>query len=432
MRKIWTKTTVAAIALCAGGLTASSAFATEGYFQHGYGARSKALGGADVADSRDATAIALNPAGIVNVGENFTGSISFFIPDRGFTGSGGPGFTPSGEVRGNDYAVFPVPNFAYSRPLGENTAIGISMYGNGGMNSDYETTINPACMPPFTPAADGVFCGGNTGVNLNQAFLSVALAQKFGRVSVGVAPILAIQMFEAKGLALFSAFSSDPANVSNRETDWSVGGGVRVGVEAELTDNVRIGAAYQSKIWTQPFDNYAGLFADGGDFDIPQSVNAGIAADLTPDFTVMFDYRWINYEGVNSVSNPTTVPLPLGAPDGLGFGWDNLNAYKVGAEWRGMEGWTWRLGYAHNNNPVGSEDVTLNILAPGVVTNHITAGFEKKFGERHSVEVGFMYAPEHSVSGIEVTPLGANPGHTIELDMSQLDFTIGWKTQFGK
>ena len=432
MRATWKNAAVSAIALCAGGLTATGAMATEGYFQHGYGARSKALGGAGIADSRDATAIALNPAGLVNVGENFTGSVSLFIPDRGFTGSGGPGFTPSGEVRGNDTAVFPVPNFAYSLPLGENTAFGISMYGNGGMNSDYENTANPACAMPGMPAADGVFCGGNTGVNLNQAFISVALAQKFGRVSVGVAPILAVQMFEAKGLALFSGFSADPMHVSNNETDWSFGGGVRVGVEADITDNIRVGAAYQSKIWMGEFDKYAGLFSDGGDFDIPQSITAGIAADLTPDFTVMFDYRWINYEGVNSVGNATTVPAPLGAPNSVGFGWSNVSAYKVGAEWRGMEGWTWRLGFAHNNNPIGPEDVTFNILAPGVVTNHITGGFEKEFSKRHSLEFGIMYAPDHSVSGIEVTPLGPNPGHMVELDMNQLEFTIGWKIKFGQ
>ena len=52
----------------AGGLQLASrpAFATEGYFQYGFGARQKALAGAGVADGRDATTASLNPAGLVN------------------------------------------------------------------------------------------------------------------------------------------------------------------------------------------------------------------------------------------------------------------------------------------------------------------------------------------------------------------------------
>ncbi|WP_457817321.1 hypothetical protein, partial [Staphylococcus aureus] len=49
------------LALCA---SAPAVWATDGYFQDGLGARNKALAGAGVADSRDATAAALNPAGI--------------------------------------------------------------------------------------------------------------------------------------------------------------------------------------------------------------------------------------------------------------------------------------------------------------------------------------------------------------------------------
>jgi long-chain fatty acid transport protein len=424
-------TAISTIALLAASFSTTNALATEGYFQHGYGARHKALGGAGVADTRDATALSINPAGLIDAGNNFTGSISLFSPDRGFTGSGGPGFTPSGEVRGNDTSIFYIPNFAYSAPMGENTAFGISLYGNGGMNTDYEDTANPACMMGGVPALDGVFCGGNAGVNLNQAFISVGVAHDFGGVSVGVAPILAIQMFEAKGLALFGAFSSDPANITSGEVDWAMGGGVRVGVDFDVSESIRVGASYQSKIWMGSFDKYAGLFADGGNFDIPQSFQAGVAADVTPNFTVMFDYRWINYEGVQSVSNATTAMMPLGADGGPGFGWENVNAFKVGAEWRSDQDWTVRLGYAHNNNPVGPEDVTLNILAPGIVTNHITGGFEKKLGDRHAIELGVMYAPTERVSGIEITPLGPNPGHLTELDMNQWEFTIGWKMNFG-
>ena len=48
-------------------ISATSALAAEADMQNGIGAREKALAGAGVASSTDATAASLNPAGLVNV-----------------------------------------------------------------------------------------------------------------------------------------------------------------------------------------------------------------------------------------------------------------------------------------------------------------------------------------------------------------------------
>jgi len=421
-----------AIAIAAALIGVTDASATDGYFQHGFGARQKAMGGAGIADGRDSTILSINPAGLTRAGHNFTGAISLFLPDRGYVGSGPGGFTPAGDIEGNDTELFGIPNIAYSRPIGENTTFGISLYGNGGLNTDYERLANPACAMPMLPAPDGVFCGGETGVNLNQAFVAVGIAHDFGRFSVGVAPIFALQQFEAKGLAAFGGVSLDATRLTNNGTDTSIGGGVRVGVDADITESIRFAASYQSKIYMGRFDDYAGLFADGGDFDIPQNFQVGLAADLTPNFTVAFDYRWINYEGVNAVGNSGSVMLPFGSADGPGFGWSNVSSYKFGAEYRTESGFALRAGYSHNNNPVGPEDVTLNLLAPGTITDHFTAGFQLPLGKRHALEAGILYAPESNVTGIEVTPFGPNPNRIIELGLSELEFTIGWKYTFGQ
>ena len=74
--------------------------ATEGYFQHGYGARNKALAGAGVADTRDATAVAVNPAGLVHVEDQLNAAVSIFAPRREYQGgppNPNPGFAPRGD-----------------------------------------------------------------------------------------------------------------------------------------------------------------------------------------------------------------------------------------------------------------------------------------------------------------------------------------------
>lgn len=408
-------------------LFATSAHATEGYFSNGAGARGKALAGAGAADSRDATALNVNPAGLANLTESeLSIAISLFNPNRDFTVNGGPGFLPDGNTDSN-VKIFPIPNLAYARKVGEAGTLAFSISGNGGLNTNYSAVANPACASPPFPATDGVYCGGKSGVNLIQAFIAVGYAHDFDRVRVGVSPVLAVQRFRARGVGAFGGVSADPANLTNNGQSWSKGFGVRLGLEVEPVDGFRVGGAYQTKMNMSRFDEYAGLFADQGDFDIPSTWQVGVAADVTPDLTIMADYRRINYSEVNSVSNPSSVMLPFGSTDGPGFGWDDVDAYKFGIEYRASDTTAFRAGYSHNSQPISGSDVTINVLAPGVVQDHFTAGASFGLGSKTSIELAVMYAPDETVSGIEVTPLGPNPGRTIDIEMNQLEVTVGVK-----
>jgi long-chain fatty acid transport protein len=420
----------AAASLAAVTMSASAAHATEGYFQPGYSSLQKSVADAGVANPEDAMTTAENPAGLTSVDNEAEVDVSLFSPDRGFSVTGGPGFVPaSGAKSGSNFFV--IPGLAYSHALDANSAWGVAVYGNGGMNTSYATgLVNPACASVPGLRSTGVFCGGQTGVNLNQLFASVGYARKVGAWSFGIAPILALQMFKASGLAVFSPFSASPANLTNRGTDWSYGGGVRLGALWSVAPGFRLAVSGTTPIWMSRFNKYSGLFAGGGGFDIPASVTAGGAWDVSTQVTLMADYKHIFYSTVPSVGHSSSIPAPLGSSGGPGFGWKDVDAFAVGAEWRVSPTWTLRAGYAHNNDPIGPSDVTLNILAPGVVTDHIAAGFSYKVGARGTIDVAGVYVPSQSVSGIEVTPLGPNPGRTISLSMSQWDLTVGYRHHF--
>jgi len=455
------------------GFASSGGQASEGYFQSGYGARHKALSGAGVADSRDATAAALNPAGLVHVTNQTNVALSVFSPRREMTGTrtvpAFPGFTPTGTVEsGKDY--FRIPNLAVSYRLEPNAlvdVVALTVYGNGGMNTSYPDVFRglntfptdpfgpfPDCLVPPSPATGftappigtrtGVFCNGQMGVNLEQAFLSFAMAKQLGPLSVGVAPILARQVIELDGLQAFSAVSTNPAFVTNQGQEDSWGVGIRAGIEYALMENVRIGVAGASRIYMEEFKLYSGLFAEQGDFDIPPSLQVGLAVDLMPNLTAMFDYKRIWYSTIDSIGNPsrnilTCMPSPTGAPatgpgclganDGAGFGWDDINLFKVALEWRPAERTALRLGYGYNENPIGSADVMFNIIAPGVVEQHIDAGAQFPIFDKWDIELAGMYVFDHSVTGFELPGLG-NPTHQIELEMHQYEVTVGMTYHF--
>lgn len=411
----------------------SAAYATEGYFQHGYGARHKALGGAGVADGRDSTAISLNPAGLVHSGNEVTAAVSAFSPRREFEGGSIPGFTPTGTVE-SDSNWFAVPNLAASYRLAPNPfadVIGISLYGSGGMNTDYPRSVQGLLSP-----GPGVFAGGSLGVDLQQALLSVSLAKTVAPgLSIGVAPILARQQIKLKGLGAFGdfGFSSDPDSLSNNGHDVSWGFGVRGGIEWAVAPNVRVGVAGNTPIWSQKFDKYRGLFAEQGSFDIPASIQAGIAVDVTPNLTLLADYRRIWFGSIAAIANPSGNLLLgpghlLGDDNGPGFGWDDVDVVKLGVEWRSSPDLTLRAGYSYATNPISSADVQFNILAPAVVQHHITAGFEYRIDNAWSVEFAGLYAPEETVRGSELL---LNPSHTVDISMYQFEATVGVKYKFG-
>src|SRR5262245_48098571 len=104
-----------AAAILIAALYSGSALAAEAYIQNGIGAREKALAGAGVAYSTDATAVSLNPAGLANVPSQLNVSASFLFLDGGYTSSGplGVGIDADGHHDSKPGLTF-IPNVAVS------------------------------------------------------------------------------------------------------------------------------------------------------------------------------------------------------------------------------------------------------------------------------------------------------------------------------
>ena len=67
-----------------------AAQATNGYFAHGYGLRSKSMAGAGVASASDAIEAAINPANMVFVDNRSDVELELFSPHRNYSVQGLP------------------------------------------------------------------------------------------------------------------------------------------------------------------------------------------------------------------------------------------------------------------------------------------------------------------------------------------------------
>ena len=485
----------------------ASAWATNGYFAHGWGTKSKAMAGVATALPQDTMVTATNPAGMAFIGQRFDIGVAAFSPSpRGYEANsdygtqtvpataGGQNFNAQFPAGGfvtpgqydSDSDWFLIPSLGYNHQITPDSTIGIAIYGNGGMNTDYPNAVwenfapapnqqvfngQPvfATDPPGTPLDQGgrvviqngapipvttPFPGsqnGNpggvltatepTGVNLEQLFVEVPYTIKLGeRNSFGIAAVFAVQSFEAKGLQPFRAASVHPDNVTNNGKDWSYGGGLHFGWYGEVNDQLALGLSYRTKMWMSKFDNYSGLFANGGAFDIPAMFNFGAAYKVQPNVTVAFDYQHIFYNEVDAISNSNDLDLTpcfgegpkqsycLGGSAGLGFGWDSMDVFKLGLRWDQSDHWKFFGGVSYNTNFLKTNRQALfNVLAPATIRWHLSVGATYVHSPKDEFNLSFTYMPKETVDGTSPSITGTQTG---SIYMQQMDIELSWNHRF--
>jgi len=450
--------------------------ATNGYFSHGYGGKEKGMAGAGVAKGGNSITTANNPANLFQIGERVDIGLAIFDPVRSYSVSGEPslpsGFSPvigspalnctpplaqatcqvpfsinTGTVdSGREW--FAIPSFGYSTRIGDELMFGLALYGNGGMNTQYSGGSARFLDPDSNTIvnAPGTFGSGTTGVDLAQLFINNTLAyQANEKVTLGVSFIIAMQAFEATGLNAFANNSLEPTKLTNNGHDMSYGYGLKLGANFSLSDNFVIGLSYQTEMNMTEFDDYAGLFAQQGDFNIPSTYTVGFAWDTSDTSVLLLDYQTINYSDIPAIANSISLLLNpasctdalnnflisgsqaatgsgcLGGSQGAGFGWEDVSVIKLGYEWAIGDN-TYRVGYSTLEQPINSNEVNFNLLAPGVVEDHFTIGYTNNSGENEWT-IFLMYAPEVEVIGTS----NFDPSQAISFKMHQFEFGLEYR-----
>ena len=326
------------------------------------------------------------------------------------------------------------PTFGYNTMVNSSMSLGVSVFGHGGMNTSYPQGAFDCGAGPAN-----MLCGsGKLGVDMMQLIVAPTVAYKLNEQhSVGLSVLLGYQRFKAYGLQAFDnapgfpPFTGAPGSVTNRGYDSSTGAGLRIGYMGRLSDQVTVGASYASKMNMGRFDKYKGLFADAGSFGIPSHYSVGIALTPAPAWTVALDYGRINYSDERSVSNPSMPVAPLGAANGPGFGWKDINVLKLGVAWQMSPALTLRAGYNRGGNPISPADVTFNILAPGVIKSHYSLGFTHAMDAASEITGALTIAPRVSVTGASLFNgfMGGAAG-TETIRMRQTTIGLAWSRKF--
>lgn len=430
----------------------TTALATNGMIPLGFGAKAKGMAGVGIAMPQEATAAANNPAGMVHLGNRVDFGLEFFVAER------------NGEIEGNNHPMLPpgmgnfsrdadndgmafIPEGGFNYMINDRMAVGVSMVGVGGMNTHYDQLMmfNGRAFP------------NNTGINLEQLKLIPTLSYKFNdRHSVGVGLVFGYQQFKAYGLDAFTgtgmppacfgdgscAASSHPSRLTDHGVDGASGFGFNIGWQGQITDQLTIGAAYHSKVDMSEFDEYKGLFVDEGDLDIPAWFGLGLSYKVTPKLTVAFDYTRTLYSGVDAISQPLQAGAPpgfpsganmfmpnsvLGTSEGSGFGWEDVDVFKLGITYQVNDAWILRAGWNHGDTPIKSDQTFFNLLAPATIKDHITLGSTWTLANDSELTMYVYHAIKNEVKGKNSIPAAFGGGEA-NVEMSQMGIGIayGW------
>lgn len=415
MRRRFTMLAVLMVALA----LSLPAWATNGDNLIGVGPISRAMGGVGVAAPQDAiSAVFSNPAAMCfgpfcPASEvNFAGTA--FMPKVKASVT-----TPAGVTQADSKDnVYPIPAIGLSVPITKDPTkwrFGLAAYGVSGLGVDYRGTDLDAAGPP-------PFIAGEYSQLQIMKFAPAVGWQINPKLAVGLAVHIDYAGLDLRaGSSPGYAFGFQPGIIWHPSDNWSLGASY---ISAQSVDHENV---------------FPAAFG-GGDLTLeaPQQATVGAAYTfLNGRFLVEADAKWINWANAKGYSD---------------FDWKDQWVFGIGGQYQVIEKLFLRLGYNYGTNPVeehngwngtfgvDSVDVqgttfpryyyeTFRIIGfPAIVEQHFTAGIGYQFTESFRLDLGFMYAPENTISE-QGTDLTGAPA-TIESSLSEIGVDFGVTFRF--
>jgi len=325
------------ILLCAGLLVASCAHASALYFYE-TGTEDTSLAGAgQAARAQDASTIMTNPAGMTR------------LPDHMVTGGlqvmdGSIDYQLKNDAQKSPGDVMKtVPNASafYSQKVTDKLYAGIGLYGNYGLGIDYGNWAGDRLIKKSTMAA---------------MTLSPTMAYKLNdRLSIGASANINYGF-----LSLTRNVNDDDRQQHDR--DWAMS--YRLGVLMQLTDQTRVGIAWNSQT-DYGFDINGKARLPNGAYDLPVSAQVrapqqlmfSVVHDINHQWSLMGDLGWQDW----SQFGAPQITVSGQTLNNVGRMKDTWHG-ALGVQYRPTEQWRLNAGVAFDSSPYQSQsDVAITL-----------------------------------------------------------------------
>jgi long-chain fatty acid transport protein len=339
----------------------------------------------------------------------------------------------------SDADLSPIPAFGFSTRLQNGMVIGLSGLGIGGFGVNY---ASDPTNPILAPRPNGF---GQVYSNFQLLKISPAVAWTMGpKLRVGVAANINWQSLAVDPMPI-AAPDFDPGPDATPGTaddrafypsaaaaDAVFGFGFQVGMQYVLSDKITVGAAYTSPQVFSDFE-FTSMHANPNlpnfgtprefsfRMDVPAIYAVGAAFTPNEKLHLGLDVKYMSYSSTEGFEEKGFNP----DFSVKGFGWEDITAVSLGAQYKLSDAFTLRGGYHYTGNPIPDEQSMFNIPAPAIVQQHITAGFGYTLVEGVDLNVAAYHAFENTITGAIYRPT-ALPGTSVTNSLSETSFLVGF------
>jgi long-chain fatty acid transport protein len=414
-----------------------------GIYRDGVGARSMAMGGADVAWAEDPLgALGVNPAGL---GFQSSAGLNLGL----FGGSANGEFEKTAPTTSNgslDQTLNVLPEGAFAIPIGKlPVTVGLAVVPDALMSANWHYID-----PPSTPGNVSYGYQGDKsviGVLRTALGVGVALGDKWSvGGSLGV-------LYNQNELITPYIFQTQPTLKGAKTlldlntSGWGVNG--QFGVIYRPIDTLQFGLVYttSSTIYSKgdASGNVAAQFGSPVpipfhydaevDNTFPQMVSGGGSWKFYPGWRATLQVDWIDWAGAFTTlpvklsnGNNATVNTIVGSSslnDSVPLNWKDEFVFRGGLEYAITTNVTLRGGYSYGHSPVPSE--TLTPLTAAITQGAVSAGIGCHWS-RYQIDLAYEYdLPTEQSIGTSSLQAGEYSNSTIKVAIQWIGLTAGIK-----
>jgi long-chain fatty acid transport protein len=419
----------------------TAAAKANGIYRDGVGARSMAMGGADVAWADDPLgAMGVNPAGL---GFQSSAGLNLGL----FGGSANGEFEKNGPNPSNgslDQTLNVLPEGGFAIPIGQlPVTVGLAVVPDALMSANWHYTDPP-----------GGIGGVSYGYQPNKSVIGVLRTALGVGVSLGDKWSLGASLgvlYNQNELITPYVFQTQPAlkqakTLLNLDTSgWGVNG--QFGVLFRPIDTLQFGLAYTTQSTvnsTGTADANAGVQFPGlppfhydaeVDNTFPQMISGGGSWSFCPDWRLALQVDWIDWAGAfntlpvklsnGSSATVNTIVGSSSLQDNVPLNWKDEFVFRGGLEYAVTTNISLRGGYSYGQSPVPSE--TLTPLTAAITQSAISAGIGCHWS-RYQIDFAYEYdLPTEQSIGTSSLLAGEYSNSSIKVGIQWIALTAGIK-----
>ncbi|MCE3003668.1 MAG: hypothetical protein LW860_13360 [Xanthomonadaceae bacterium] len=236
------------------------------------------------------------------------------------------------------------------------------------------------------------------GVGLERTLVAPALTRSVSdSADLTVGAVFVQQAFASWGLGAGvrtynSAVSTAPASFLGT----SYGSGVRLGFDQSLGDALVLRTNYQSTIDMSALQNYRGLYARPGDFDLPAVASTDLAWRPGDASRVTFGVSRVMYSDIapfTSAALPVRFLSLIGDASTPTFAWRDLTVFRMDWEWSPTADATLGFHYATRQQPEPTSRALRDALAGEFTDDNFGLSVTRRFDGFGSLRFAASYAP---------------------------------------